>query len=199
MHSGLMDDLELAQSAVTTLLADLPGDAWARASPCELWDVAGVVRHLVVGERAFATSLGGASYDLPVVVADVDAIAGADLAAAYAAGSARLREAIASADPAGAYPTGLGPMPVLAVHRLRTVEALVHGWDAATGAGGTLAVQEGVAERALLHSQELMERLPPGRTPFAPPQPVADGAPALDRLVALLGRRADWGADRGAD
>ena len=33
-----------------------------------------------------------------------------------------------------------------------------------------------------------MERLPPDRTPFGPPQPVADDAPAIDRLAALLGR-----------
>jgi hypothetical protein len=34
-----------------------------------------------------------------------------------------------------------------------------------------------------------MERLPPGRSPFAPPVEVADDEPALDRLAALLGRR----------
>jgi hypothetical protein len=33
-----------------------------------------------------------------------------------------------------------------------------------------------------------MARLPPDRTPFAPPQDVTDDAPALDRLAALLGR-----------
>ena len=184
-----MDDLELAQSAVTTLLADLSEADWARASPCEEWDVAGVVGHLVVGERAFATSLGGTAYDLPALVAEVDALADAELPEAYAAGAARLREALAAADPSGSYPTGLGPLTIPAVRQLRTVEALVHGWDVATGAGSRLGVEEPVAERALDHSRVLLERLPADRTPFAPPQPVGDDAPALDRLAALLGRR----------
>jgi hypothetical protein len=41
-----------------------------------------------------------------------------------------------------------------------------------------------------------MERLPPDRSPFAAPQAVADDAPAIDRLAALLGRVVDGG--RGA-
>jgi hypothetical protein len=45
-----------------------------------------------------------------------------------------------------------------------------------------------VAERAITDSLALMERLPPERTPFGPPQRVADDAPAIDRLAALLGR-----------
>ena len=112
-----------------------------------------------------------------------------DLPAAYADGAPRLREALAAADPAGAYPTGLGPMPPQAVDELRTIEALVHGWDVARGSGRGLEVDAAVAERAITASHALMERLPPDRTPFAPPVEIADDAPALDRLAALLGRR----------
>jgi hypothetical protein len=34
-------------------------------------------------------------------------------------------------------------------------------------------------------------RVPADRTPFGPSQPVADDAPPLDRLAALLGRPID--------
>ena len=79
-------------------------------------------------------------------------------------------------------------MPAPAVEQLRTIEALVHGWDVGRGVGRLLQVHHDVLERALEHSRALMERLPPERTPFSPPVPLDDGAPPLDRLVALLGR-----------
>ena len=58
-HCGHVDDLQHAQTAVAALLADFAPEDWTRDSPCDGWDVAGVVRHLIVGERAFTTSLGG--------------------------------------------------------------------------------------------------------------------------------------------
>jgi uncharacterized protein (TIGR03086 family) len=189
-HSCTMDpdDLANAHAAVTSLLARLAPEDWTRPTPCGEWDVAGVTRHLVTGERAFVISLSGAPYDLPTLSAEVAAVATADLASTYDAGAAALREALAAADGAGAFPTGIGPMPAPAITQLRTIEALTHGWDVARGAGGRLEVDDAVAERAITHSLALMERLPPERTPFGPPQPVADDAPAIDRLAALLGR-----------
>jgi uncharacterized protein (TIGR03086 family) len=74
------------------------------------------------------------------------------------------------------------------VVHLRVVETLVHGWDLARATGRQLAVPEELAVAELTFSRGLLGRLPAGRTPFAPAQPVADDAPALDRLAALLGR-----------
>ncbi len=183
-----LDDLTSAQTAVTALLAELGPDDWSLPTPCEDWDVAGVVRHLTVGERAFVTSLGGEPYELSVIAAELAGVAPEELPATYAAGAARLRGAFADASE-GPFPTGIGPMLAPWIAELRTIECLVHGWDVARGAGARLEVDEAVAERAIAHSLALMERLPPDRTPFGPPQPVAEDAPAIDRLAALLGRR----------
>lgn len=182
-----LDDLTHAQAAVASLLANLGPDDWGRPSPCDGWDVGTVVRHLTAGERAFTTSLGGATYDLPAITADVAAVSLDDLPSTYDDGAVRLRGALAAAGE-GTFPTGIGPMPAAAVAELRTIEALTHGWDVARGVGAPYAVDAAVAERAIEHSLALMERLPPDRTPFGPRQPVTDDAPAIDRLVALLGR-----------
>jgi uncharacterized protein (TIGR03086 family) len=182
-----LDELTHAQAAVTSLLASLGPDDWSRPSPCDGWDVGAVVRHLTAGERAFTTSLGGVAYNLPAITAELAAVSLDDLPATYDAGAVRLRDALASAGE-GTYPTGIGPMPAPAVAELRTIEALTHGWDIARGVGAAYAVDAAVAERAISHSLALMERLPPDRTPFGPRQPVADDAPAIDRLAALLGR-----------
>jgi uncharacterized protein (TIGR03086 family) len=79
------------------------------------------------------------------------------------------------------------------VVHLRTVETLVHGWDLARAVGRPAPFPEELAEGELAFSRDLLDRLPAGRTPFGPPQPVADDAPALDRLAALLGRPAQMG------
>lgn len=182
-----LDDLTDAQTAVTALLGGLGPDDWGRPTPCDDWDVSGVVRHLTIGERAFTTSLGGEPYDLAVIRAELLEVEAGDLPETYTAGAARLREAFAAAVE-GPFPTGLGPMPAPAIAELRTIECLAHGWDVATAVGARLDVDEAIATRAHAHSLALMERLPPDRTPFGPPRPVPDGAPALDRLAGLLGR-----------
>lgn len=184
-----LHDLTHAQDAVAALLGSVGPDGWAGATPCGDWDVSGVARHLIIGERAFTTSLGGEQYDLAAIRGDVLELADGDLPATYAAGAAALRDAFDRADPAATFPTGIGPMTAPAVAELRTIEALVHGWDIASGAGSRLDVDEAVADRAIAHSRALLERLPPERQVFGPPQAVADDAPALDRLVALLGRQ----------
>lgn len=183
-----LDDLTHAQTAVTSLLESFDTDDWMRPSPCTDWGVATVVRHLVVGERAFATALGGTAYDLPALTDEVGQVPNVDLPRAYAEGAGRLRDALGAADPEATYPTGLGPMPPAAVDQLRTVEALVHGWDAGRGVGRLLRVDDGVAERAIERSLVLMEKLPPDRSPFAPPVEVGPDASPIDRLAALLGR-----------
>lgn len=52
-----------------------------------------------------------------------------------------------------------------------------------------------MAEQELAFTRRQIAELPPAavsRRPFAPPQPVPDDAPAIDRLVACLGRALDW-------
>lgn len=186
-----LDDLAHAQNAVTALAVGIAPDDWGLPTPCEGWDAAAVLRHLMVGERAFVTSLGGTAYDLAAINADAETVDLEDLPGAYELGARELREALAAADPETPFPTGIGPMPAAHIAELRTIEALVHGWDLARAVDLPLPVEEAAAERAIAHSRALMDRLPPDRTPFAAPVAVADEAPAIDRLVALLGRAPD--------
>ncbi|MGI5479927.1 TIGR03086 family metal-binding protein [Streptomyces lavendofoliae] len=69
-------------------------------------------------------------------------------------------------------------------------EVLVHGWDLARATGQEYAPDEASLEasRALLASAAEDS----GASPFGPPVPVPDGAPLLDRVIGLSGRRPDW-------
>ncbi len=183
-----LEDLADTHRTVTVLARALDPVDWSRATPCPEWDVAAVVRHLVIGEQTFTTALTGVPYDLSEVSAEVAEMPDAVLPDVLESAGETLREALALAGP-GEYRTGIGPLPVRAIVELRTIEALTHGWDVARATGRPLGVPEEVAERALAASQRLMTLLPADRTPFAPPQPVGDAAPAADRLAALLGRR----------
>jgi uncharacterized protein (TIGR03086 family) len=82
----------------------------------------------------------------------------------------------------------IGPVPGIAALHLRITEVLVHGWDLARATGQHAEFPEDLAEQELAFSRRKLGDIPAGRTPFAPPQPVPDDAPAIDRLVALLGR-----------
>ncbi|MFE7136202.1 TIGR03086 family metal-binding protein [Streptomyces sp. NPDC057644] len=70
-------------------------------------------------------------------------------------------------------------------------ELVVHGWDLARATG-----QPYTAGEAELRSCEALlapdEDDPDRGGIFAPPVPVPDGAPLLDRVIGLSGRRPDW-------
>ncbi len=84
---------------------------------------------------------------------------------------------------------------MVALH-LRLVEALVHGWDLATATGQVVPrYDEALLDQELAFTEAQLSNLPPGRRPFGPPQPVANDAPAIDRLAARLGREVPPGSN----
>ncbi|WP_329454894.1 TIGR03086 family metal-binding protein [Streptomyces sp. NBC_01497] len=70
-------------------------------------------------------------------------------------------------------------------------ELLLHGWDLSRATGQPY--EPGDAELRVAHTAltaAAAGAVPRG--PFGPPVPVDGGAPLLDRVVALSGRRPDW-------
>jgi uncharacterized protein (TIGR03086 family) len=71
--------------------------------------------------------------------------------------------------------------------QIRLYDLLAHGWDLAQATGQPAALPDDVAEQSLaLVRIQLTEQARPGR--FGPAQTVDDHAPAVERLVAFLGR-----------
>ncbi len=178
---GQLEVSQLAEvlDATGQLIATVPAARWADPTPCPGWTVSDLVGHLVTGNTLFSGAFGGAD----------PGPAGTDLLAAYRSSAAALLEAVAqpgALDKIVTVPFGTVP-GIVALH-LRITEVLVHGWDLARATGQLVAFSEDVAEQELAFSQAKLSDIPPGRSPFAPPQPVADDAPAIDRLAACLGR-----------
>ena len=180
-----VDQLSTALDAAGELVAGITPEQWSGPTPCTDWDVRALVTHLSDGNHLFATALGdGASAPA------ADRGSNDDLVAAY-------RDSAEAVVAAFRRPGALertvevpfGTVPGAVALHLRLTEVLVHGWDLAQATGQVGAFDEDLAEQELAFTREALGALPPGRSPFAPPTPAPDTAPALDRLAACLGRR----------
>jgi uncharacterized protein (TIGR03086 family) len=188
MTGGPADHLALALNLTGELVDGVRAGQWDDPTPCAGWMVRDLVRHMVTGNQVFAAVLSGT----PLAEAGTTALAApppADLAGAFRESAERLRAAFGQPGALDQVVTiPVGTMPGAGAARIRMVEMLVHGWDLAEATGQATAFPEDLAEQALAFTRPQLEALPPGRSPFSPPQPVAGDAPAILRLVACLGR-----------
>jgi uncharacterized protein (TIGR03086 family) len=188
---ALLDPLATALDGTGQLVAAVSADQWDLPTPCSDWTVRQLVNHVVGGNRLFTRVLKG----MPLPPRDQlgrraaeDQLRG-DPAGAYDASAGELLAVLrAPGILQGSYTVPAGTLPGPAVVHLRTVEALVHGWDLARATGRPTPFPDELAEGELAFSRDLLGRLPEGRAPFAAAFPMPDHAPAVDRLAALLGR-----------
>jgi uncharacterized protein (TIGR03086 family) len=143
-----------------------------------------VIAHLVRGNQNTAAAAEGRPRQ-PNPIADV----GGDPKGAYRASADEVKRAWHdSSQLQGLYETALGTMPGQALLSLRLSDNVTHGWDLARATGQAPAYDEEVVAAALAFAEAQLAggRAPGG--PFAPPVPLPDDAPAIDRLAAFLGR-----------
>lgn len=179
------DQLSWALGATAGLVAGVRDDQWTGPTGCPDWTVRELVNHLVGGNLAFAAVL---TDQIPPDRA-ADRL-GDDPIAAYHHAGEMLVAAFAQPGVLDRVVTvPAGTVPGIAALHLRITELLVHGWDLAHATGqATTVLPPDLAEAEHAFSVGKLDDLPPGRRPFAPPQPAAADLPAIDRLAALLGR-----------
>jgi uncharacterized protein (TIGR03086 family) len=158
---------------------------WPNSTPCTGLDVRAVLSHLVGGNLLFAAIISGAARP------DRDAdVLGDEPLATYRNAADELRQAFADPDVLTTfYEAPMGTARGSGLVGVRIVEILVHGWDLARGTGQRADFPEDIAERALAAGQITLTGRPTGPgAPFGPEVPAPEGAPAIDRLAAFLGR-----------
>lgn len=187
MTPSPVDALAQALEVDQRLVGAVQDQQWTAPTPCSEWTVHDLVNHLVGGNRLFARILGGEPMP-PLAELRRDMLGADPVGANREAAEALL---VAFRQPGALerlVSVPIGTVPGIAALHLRVVESLVHGWDLAQATDQHADFPDELVEPELVFARARLGDLPPGRTPFAHPQPVADDAPAIDRLAALLGR-----------
>lgn len=170
--------LTQAAQAVDDLLVQLTGDDWTAPTPCEGWSVADVAQHLVEVNLDFARQLRATGAETPTETSTYG-----ELLDGYRRSTKALQQALIR--------TGDSAVDVSPQLRgrlaLRVADLLIHGWDIAVATGSPLRLPEDLCAQALSFAQSRSGALQRSGQ-FAPPQPIDEHAPAIDRLAALSGR-----------
>jgi uncharacterized protein (TIGR03086 family) len=189
-----VENFEAFDRAIVSTAAVVKGinaEQMSAPTPCTAWNVQALLNH-VLGTLWLGAGLLGDRPPQHVMAPGglpVDDLHGGDPAAAYAEASAAALAA-ASTDDAllRTHPTPLGEMPGPVLAGFTTLDIFVHGWDLAKATGQNTDLDADLAAHVLGFAQQTITdntRAPRiGRA-----VPVAADAPAIDRLVAFLGRQ----------
>jgi uncharacterized protein (TIGR03086 family) len=187
LHAELTD----AADAGARVVANVRPAQFGDATPDTEWEVRTLLNHLILWTaQVFERRAHGESVSQELM--DADFAAEPDFAAAY---RAQLDRALAAwADPA-IWQRDLNVMgsatPAADVAAMMLAELVLHGWDLAAATGQSYTVSDRAAA-AVLAAVEVNAEMFRQYKGFAEPVPVADGAPVLDRALALSGRDPSW-------
>ena len=188
-RAPLVEQLGRAFDAVAGLISNIRADQWSAPTPCTDWTVRQVVNHLTGMNRVFAALLASQP---PPPRPSADHIED-DPAGAYRHSAAALQAAFGR--PGVLERTYQGPLgSATGAERLkiRLYDLLAHGWDLAQATEQPAGLPDDLAAQSLVFARtQLTDQARPGR--FGPAQIVADQAPAIERLVAFLGRPVSTG------
>lgn len=174
-----------------TFVATVDDTQWTSPTPCEGWDVRALVNHVTAENLWVEPMLDGRTVADVSEVPEGDVL-GPDPLGAYTSSATA---AATAADRPGATTTTVhvsyGDIPGEDYLAHRLVDLVVHGWDLAVATGQDARLPDELVEPALATVEPVAAGLSDSPA-FGEPVPVADGAPAIDRLVGLLGRDPDW-------
>jgi uncharacterized protein (TIGR03086 family) len=194
-RAPLVEQLGCAFDAVAGLIGNIRADQWSAPTPCTDWTVRQVVNHLIGMNRVFAALLAN---EPPPPRPSEDHVED-DPLGAYRASAAALQAAFGR--PGVLERTYHGPLGTATGAerlRIRLYDLLAHGWDLAQATGQPVVLPDDLAEQSLAFAQtQLTEQTRPGR--FGPAQIIGGQAPAIERLVAFLGRPVNTGSEPMAD
>lgn len=185
-----MTALDASAARVVDLVGQVGPAQWTAATPCSEWDVRELVGHLVATMRGSVDVLHGApAAHLRSLLEHQATAGGDDPVTAVSEAAAAVRAAFA--EPGALERTVhhlIGDVPGSRLLQMRITENVVHGWDLATAVGLPATIDDALAEHVHQYLAPRAEALPATGFYAAPRRTVAAGAPAPERLLALVGR-----------
>ena len=161
-------------------------------TPCSEWSVRELLNH-VIGTLWLAEGLFGDSpprHVTPPGGLPPTDLVGGDPSAAYAEAAAAALAAVRRPGAlTSAHPTPFGDMPGSVLAGFTTVDVATHGWDLATATGQHIELGDDLAAYTLAFARQTLPDAASRGDRIGPAVPISDDAPAVDRLVAYLGRQ----------
>lgn len=165
-------------------------------TPCAQYDVAALTGHIVGWLENFAAGFAADTGHCPTADVAGVRVPGAEAAPRIRSAAKTLRDAVrAGATARPLVIAGQGGLPGDMALSMILGEYIVHGWDLARATGQQWAPHPDAATTARQFLTTMLA--PEHRTPaggFGPEVPVAQDAPALDRLLGFTGRDPRWSA-----
>ena len=177
---------EAACASTRSVLASLQPNQMQAQTPCESWDVAGIINHVVGGTHFFAAGMRGEQPQEGQDWASGDYMAAFDSAVADSLAAFQAEGALEKT-----VSLPFGDMPGAAVMGLATTDTFTHGWDLAKATGQDTNLAPELASALHQQSRQMIQpgfRGENGQAPFGLQQECDDDSCAADQLAAFLGR-----------
>ncbi len=196
----MIDIRELNRNAIRgcgAVVDQLRPTDMGRPTPCAGWKLTDLMAHMEAQHRGFAAAARGDGHRLDVW--ELRKTSCEDAVASYLAAADDVMTAFAEdgvLERRFTLPEISSELTFQAERAIgfHLVDYVVHGWDVARSLGATYAPDPAAVEAALDITVGLPdgpERLTPGAA-FAPGRGADPTLPALDRMVAMLGRSPTW-------
>jgi uncharacterized protein (TIGR03086 family) len=185
-----MNALAAADAQFARVIREVTIDDLDLPTPCEGWDVRGLLNHVIGGNRMSVVLLEGGERDDAMAVFAQDHL-GDDFLVAYEDGIADSRAAFLEEGALGRtvhHP--MGDIPATQLLQFRTGDLTLHGWDLARAIGADETIDPELAAfvlEGMLPMAPMMGSI--GVFGEGPSGTVGDDAPAQTRLLDLTGRR----------
>ena len=180
-----------AMASAARLVSGVRAGQWHDPTPCTEWDLRVLVNHMTY-ENLWAAELFPGKTMAEVGDRFDGDVLGDDPAGAF---NRSVEAATTAVSAPGAMVAvchlSFGDTPGSEYATELFADMLIHGWDVAKASRQDAALDAALVEVGLPLAEEMMP-LAAGSGAFAAPVPVPEDAPAQTRLLALLGRRADW-------
>src|SRR4051794_2411098 len=182
------ENLERAFADTRAIVAKVKPDQMTDPTPCQSWDVRGLLNHIIGGSYYFAECV---NTGVAPTEEGPDMTTG-DLVATYDEG---IKQAVAGFATPGAMEKTIqmpfGALPAPAWMGIATTDVFMHGWDLAKATGQPTDIDPELAAQLLEGARAFIQPAFRGddtKSPFGPEQTAPGGASAADHLAAFLGR-----------
>jgi uncharacterized protein (TIGR03086 family) len=183
--------MSAAADASSRVVGNVRPGQFGDPTPCTEWDVRTLLNHLILW-TSYSLERRAHGESVAPELMEKDFAAEPDFAAGY---RAQLDRALAAWEDPAVWDRKLNVMgsetPASDVAALLVAELVLHAWDLAAATGQAYTVDDAAASEVLA-AVEANADLFRQYKGFAEPVALADGAPALDKALALSGRDPRW-------